>query len=141
MKNYLAAMLSILFLTSLATHGQNMDPVQTDLRDLSGIDFFKKYSFYDDGTSANDISVTKLLWNERAIRTVNNSLRRKGISTFTQIEQRPSKGNSYYIIGHYQQPTSDHLARMSFYKIDMRKQTIYLQNLNDFWENKWRRIN
>lgn len=125
MKNFSIVFLSLFSITSLVTYGQKADPVQKDLRDLSGINFCKKYSFYDVSTSANDVRVTKILWNVRAIRTVDYSLREKGIPTFTQIGQCPSKGNPYYLLGHYQQPTPDHLARMSFYKIDVRKQTIY----------------
>jgi hypothetical protein len=124
----------------LSLHGQNLDSAQLDLENLSDIDFFNKYSFHDKTTSSEDIRVTKLIWSLEQVRKVDKSLRQKGVRTFTMVDSRPSKENPYYIVGHYQLPTPDHLSRMSFYRVDVSKKTVDYQGLDDFIKDKWRRV-
>jgi hypothetical protein len=120
--------------------GQSLDSAAFDLKNLSDIDFFKKYSFYEKTTSEDDINVTKLIWSLPQLKAVDKGLRQQGVRTFTRVDDRPSSENPYYIIGHYQLPTPDHLVRMSFYRVDMTKKTIDYQNLDDFTEDKWKRL-
>ncbi|HTJ47916.1 MAG TPA: hypothetical protein VL443_00580, partial [Cyclobacteriaceae bacterium] len=112
MNSYGTILTFVLILTHLTLHGQDVDSVQLDLKKLSDTDFFRKYSFYDKTISKEDIKVTKLIWSLKQLREVDKSLRQKGIRTFTIVDNRPSKENPYYIIGHYQLPTPDHLVRM-----------------------------
>ncbi|HTJ48396.1 MAG TPA: hypothetical protein VL443_03000, partial [Cyclobacteriaceae bacterium] len=74
------------------------------------------------------------------LREVDKSLRQKGIRTFTIVDNRPSKENPYYIIGHYQLPTPDHLVRMSYYRLDILSKKIDYQDLDDFIKDKWKRV-
>jgi hypothetical protein len=120
--------------------GQRIDSAQMDLKRLSGIDFFKKYSIYNHTTSEEDVKVTKLVWSLGQLRTVDKYLRDKGVRTFTRIDERPSTASRYYIIGHYQLPTPDHLARMSFYRVDVTNNTIDYQSLDDFVDDKWKKL-
>jgi hypothetical protein len=120
--------------------GQGIDSAQLDLKNLSDIDFFKRYSFYDQTISKDDIKVTKLIWSLSQLRTVDKGLRQQGVRTFTRIDDRPSGKSQYYIIGHYQLPTPDHLTRMSFYRVDMTNNTVDYQSLDDFTEDKWKRL-
>ena len=130
----------ILILTRLPLHEQDIDSVQGDLKKLSDIDFFKKYSFYDKTISKEDIKVTKLIWSLKQLREVDASLRQKGVQTFTIIANRPSKENPHYIIGHYQLPTPDHLVRMSYYRLNILNKKIDYQDLDDFIKDKWKRV-
>src|SRR4051812_8281831 len=84
----------------LTLRGQHLDSVQLDLKHLSGIEFCKKYSLYDDTISSEDIKATKLIWSLHHIQRIDESLRQKGVKTVTIIDNRPSKENRYYILGH-----------------------------------------
>jgi hypothetical protein len=117
-----------------------MDSAQFDLKNLSDIDFFKKYSFFDDTISRDDIKATKLLWSLSHVSVIDTQLRQRGVRTFTRIDERPSEKTRYYIIGHYQLPTPDHLTRMAFYRVDMTNKTIDYQSIDDFIANKWQRL-
>lgn len=128
-------------MSCFTVHGQHLDSVQLDLKNLSGIEFFKKYSFSDDTPSIEDINVTKLVWSLHHLRKVDESLRQNGVKTGTIIENRPSKENHYYIIGHYQLPTPDHMFRLSFYKVKIPSNTVDYQSWVDIIKNKWKRIN
>jgi hypothetical protein len=129
-----------LFFASLTTFGQGIDSVSVDLKRLTDLDFFSKYSFYDNSINQQDIKITKLIWSLDQVRKTNSSLRQKGISTVTRIDERPTEANRYYVVGHYQLPTSDHLTRMSFYRVDTLQKTIDYQNLDDFAKDRWKRI-
>ncbi|PZR10863.1 MAG: hypothetical protein DI539_21050 [Flavobacterium psychrophilum] len=135
---------TILILTLIATchigQGQSIDSAQQDLKNLSDIDFFRKYSFDDQTLSKDDIKVTKLIWSLSQLRTIDKGLRQQGVRTLTRIDARPSGKSQYYIIGHYQLPTPDHLARISFYRVDMKNKTIDYQSLDDFIGDKWKRL-
>lgn len=130
------------FMTCLTLRGQHSDPVELDLKHLSNVDFFKKYSFYDNTASGEDMKVIKLIWSLPHLRRVDESLRQKGIKTVTVINNRPSKKNPYYIIAHYQLlPATDHMFRMSFYRIQISTNTIDYQSLGNFVKDKWERVN
>ena len=119
-----------------------MDSVQLDLKHLSDLEFFKKYSLYDNMTRSEDIKATKLIWSSHHLRRVFESLKQKGVKTVTIIDSRPSNENPYYIIGHYQLLSStDHIFRMSFYKVNLHTNTIDYQRLDDYIKDKWKRIN
>jgi hypothetical protein len=120
--------------------GQAGDSATMDLKHLSDIDFFKKYSFYDSSTSNQDIKVTKLIWSLEQVRRTDKYLRQRRVPTFTRIDERPTKKNPYYIVGHYQLPTVDHLTRMSYYRIDTLLKTIDYQNLDDFINDRWKKV-
>ncbi len=132
--------ITTLFWTSLTTWAQTVDSAALDLRQLTDLEFFKKYSFFDNTTTKEDIQVTKLVWSLGQLREIDNGLRLKGVPTMTRIDERPTKENPYYIVGHYQLPTEDHLTRMSFYRVDMLKQTIDYQDMDDFLKDKWKRV-
>lgn len=132
--------ISTLLAASLTTCGQALDSVSRDLKQLTDLDFFKKYTFYDNTITNQDIKVTKWVWSLRQLRGIDKSLRQQGVPTFTIIDGRPTKENPYYIIGHYQLPTPDHLTRMSYYRIDTLQKTVDYQNLDDFAKDKWKRI-
>jgi hypothetical protein len=128
-----------LIVACFALRGQDSS-AKSDLKNLSGIEFFKKYSFYDKTISSEDIRVTKLVWSLEQVSSIDKALRQNGVRTFTRIDDKPSKENPYYIIGHYQQPTPDHLARMSYYRVNILEKTIDYQSLDDFVIDKWSRI-
>jgi hypothetical protein len=130
----------ILFFTSLTTCGQGIDSVSVDLTRLTDLDFFNKYSLYDNSINQQDIKITKLIWSLDQVKKTNSSLRKKGIPTVTRIDERPTEANRFYVVGHYQLPTSDHLTRMSFYRVDTLRKTIAYQNLDDFARDRWKRI-
>lgn len=133
-------LITTLLLASLTTLGQTVDSAALDLERLSDLDFFKKYSFYDNKITKQDIEVTKQVWSLGQLREIDKGLRLKGVTTLTRIDERPTKGNPYYIVGHYQLPTPDHLTRMSFYRVDIRHKTIDYQDLDDFQKDKWKRV-
>ncbi len=126
--------------TSLVALGQKLDSVSIDLKRLTDLNFFKKYSFYDDSTTKKDIEVTKLIWSLGQVREINEGLRHKGVKTLTRIDERPTKENPYYIVGHYQLPTKDHVTRMAFYRVDSLLTTINYQDIKDFAQDKWNKI-
>lgn len=125
---------------SLMSFGQTIDSVALDLKQLSGLQFFKKYSIYDNTITNEDIEVTKQVWSLGQVRAVDKELRLKGLPTLTRIDERPTKDSPYYIVGHYQLPTHDHLTRMSFYRVDIVNKTVEYQDLNDFVKDKWKRL-
>jgi hypothetical protein len=140
--NGLRTFVALAFLMlSLASYGQHLDSVQLDLKHLSDIEFFKKYSFYEDAPSIEDLKVTKSVWSLHHIRRVNKSLSQKGVRTVTIIENRPSKENPYYIIGHYHLlPESDHMFRMSYYRVDTSSGKVCYQSWFDLIKDKWRSV-
>jgi hypothetical protein len=111
-----------------------------DLRGVSSIDFYKQHTFYDDTVYDEDIKMIKLIWSLDQFRKIDKALRRKGIQTLTRIDDRPSEGNQYYVIGYYQLPTPDHLTRMSYYRVDLSNKTVEYQSLDDFVNDKWRKV-
>jgi hypothetical protein len=133
---------TFLVLTSIIVFGQKteVDSVALDLKKLNDVDFFKKYSTYEKTISKDDFEATKLIWSTKHLRAVDKSLKDKGIKTLTIIDGRPSNVNKYYTIGHYQLATPDHLARMSFYRVDLKNKTIEYQDLDDFREDKWKKV-
>jgi hypothetical protein len=126
--------------TSLVAFGQKLDSVSIDLKRLTDLNFFKKYSFYDDSTTKKDIEVTKLIWSLGQVREINEGLRNKGVKTLTRIDERPTEENPYYIVGHYQLPTRDHVTRMAFYRVDSLLTAIDYQDIKDFSQDKWNKI-
>ena len=126
----------------LTVRGQHLDSVQLDLKHLKNLEFFKKYSFYDNTTTNKDMKVTKIIWSLHHLRSVDESLREKGVKTVTIIDKRPSKENPYYLIGHYQLlPATDHMFRMSLYRVDISTNTVDYQSWGDFIKDKWKRVN
>lgn len=139
--NFHKTILTVLFITvALAALGQDKDSVDFDLKHLSDIDFYKKYNFEGEFLSGTDLTMTKRLWSTKHLREIDKGLRIQGVKTFTMIDRRPSKDSKYYIIGHYQLPTEDHLFRMSFYRLDPKSGTIEYQGLDDLTEDKWKRV-
>ncbi len=132
--------ISTLILTNLAASGQTLDSVTIDLNHLTGLNFFQKYSFYDASPTKSDIEVTKLIWSLKQVREVNEELRHKGLQTLTRIDERPTKQNPYYIVGHYQFPTKGHVVRIAFYRVDFLLKAIEYQDINDFAQNKWNTV-
>lgn len=130
-----------IILHALAAKGQVVDSAALDLKRLSDIDFVKRYCVYnDDHMSKEEIKITKLIWSLEHLRTVDKLLRAKGTPTVTMIVEKPEKENPYYVVGHYQIPVPDHMARMSFYRVDTLRKTIDYQDISDFIEDKWKRI-
>lgn len=127
--------------TSLTAWAQDVDSATLDLKVLSDLDFFKKYSVYDTTSiTLEDIKVTKVIWSLRQVREIDKYLRQKGVPTLTWIVERPTKENKFYIIGHYQLPTKDHMTRMSFYRVDTLQNKIDYQSMDDFINDKWKRL-
>jgi hypothetical protein len=133
--------LSTLVLISLVASGQEPDSVSIDLKRLTDLNFFKKYSFYDDSTTETDMKVTKLIWSLKQVREINKGLRHKGVQTLTRIDIRPTNEFPYYLVGHYQLPTKDHITRMAYYRVDPLLTRIDYQDMKDFVQDKWKKIN
>ncbi len=133
--------LSSLVLISWIASGQELDSVSIDLKRLTDLSFFKKYSFYDDSITETDIKVTKLIWSLKQVSEINTGLRHKGVLTLTRIDKRPTNKFPYYLVGHYQFPTKGHMTRMAYYRVDPLLTRIDYQNLTDFAKDKWKRIN
>jgi hypothetical protein len=132
----------ILLMKCLGLEGQHLDSVELDLKHLSSIEFFKKYSLDDNAPSREDVKVTRLVWSLHHIRRVDQSLRKKGVKTVTIIDKRPSKENSYYVLGHYQLiSNTEHMFRMSFYRVDISTNTIAYQSYADVTKKKWKSVN
>jgi hypothetical protein len=132
--------MSIMWLSCLTTWGQEIDSAGLDLKRLSGLDFYKKYSIYGDTITTEEIEVTREIWSTDHIRKINKGLRQGGIRTFTGIVHLPTKEEPYYIVGHYHLPTKDFLSRLSYYRIDMVRKTIDYQDLSNFSKDKWVRL-
>src|SRR5664279_889388 len=101
MRNFRAILTFLFFISCLRSDGQT-DSVKLDLKRLSDIEFFKKYNFDEDTPSSEDMKITKLIWSLKQVRRIDESLRHQDVKTVTIIDNRPSKENPYYIIGHYQ---------------------------------------
>lgn len=132
-----------LIFISVSAWGQGIDSASIDLKRLTDLDFFKKYSVVADNTSSiakQDVKITKLIWSLRQVREVDRSLRQKGVPTVTMIVEQPTKENKFYLIGHYQLPTKDHMARMSYYRVDTLQNKIEYQNMDDFLDDKWKKV-
>jgi hypothetical protein len=144
MKFHKTIIIGLYFIVTLTALGQgrdkDKDSIDLDLKNLTEIDFYKKHSFDKEFSSGTDLTMTKRIWSTKHLRKIDKEIRIKGVKTFTVIDQRPSKDNKYYIIGHYQLPTDDHLMRMSFYRLDPKSGTIEYQGLDDLTEDKWTRI-
>lgn len=140
MKFHKTILTALLITLSLAALGQEKDSVDFDLKHLSNIDFYKKYNFEGEFLSKTDLIMTKRVWSTKHLREIDKGLRINGTKTFSMIDQRPSKDSKYYIIGHYQLPTEDHLFRMSFYRLNPKSGTIEYQGLDDLTEDKWTRV-
>ena len=140
MKFHKTILTVLCFIITLASFGQAKDSIDLDLKNSTDIDFYRKYSFEREFSSKTDLTMTKRIWAVKHLRKIDKEVRIKGIKTFTVIDQRPSKDNEYYIIGHYQLPTGDHLMRMSFYRLDPKNGTIEYQGLGDVTEDKWTRV-
>lgn len=140
MKLHNTILTGLCFIIALAALGQDKDSIDFDLKSSSDIDFYKKYSFEEYFSSKTDLTITKLVWSTKHLRGIDKGLRIKGVKTFTIIDQRPSKDNKYYIIGHYQLPTNDHLFRMSSYRLDVRSGTIEYQGWGDLAEDRWTKV-
>lgn len=140
MKFHRTILTGLCFIIALPVLGQGKDSVDSDLKNLTDIDFYKKYSFEKDFSSKTDLTLTKRVWSTKHLRKIHKEIKNQGVKTFTIIDQRPSKDNKYYIIGHYQLPTDNHLFRMSFYRLDPGNGTIEYQDLDDVTEDKWTRV-
>jgi len=140
MKFHKTILTGLCIIIALAALGQDKDSIDLDLKNSTDIDFYKKYSFEKDFSTKTDLIMTRRIWSTKHLREIDKGLRIKGVKTFTIIDQRPSKDNKYYIIGHYQLPTDDHLFRMSFYRLDPNSGTIEYQGLNNVTEDKWTRV-
>lgn len=133
----------ILVFTKLTVWGQGIDSASIDLKRLTDLAFFKKYSLVPNNNSPvskQDLKITKLIWSLGQVRETDRYFRQEGVSTVTMIVERPTTENKFYVIGHYQLPTKDHMARMSFYRVDTLKNKIDYQNLDDFLTNKWTKV-
>lgn len=132
----------VLILFHLSSHSQEPDSVELDLARLDDVDFYKNYSIlHGDSISTEDILVTKKIWSNQHVRNIDMQLRQQGVRTFTMIIERPSNKNQFYVIGHYQLPTPDHLARMSYYRINVLTSEIEFQDLDDFIRGEWKKVN
>jgi len=142
MKFYKPILTGLCLIMMLAVFGQELkkDPIDIDLENLTDIDFYKKYSFEKAFSSKTDLIMTRRVWSTKHLRKADKEIRTKDVKTFTVVEQKPSKGNTYYIIGYYQLPTDDHLMRMSFYRLDIKNGTIEYQALGDLTEDKWTKV-
>lgn len=133
-------MVSILSLTSFTALAQKIDSVALDLEKLPDSAFFKKYSFFEGETTAQDLEVTRMVWSLDQTRNTHHALKSKDVPTLTRIDDRPGKGKPYYLVGHYQLPTAGHWVRMSFYRVDLVRKTIDYQDLDDFVKDHWKRV-
>jgi hypothetical protein len=134
--------LTLVFI-NLTIWGQGIDSASIDLKRLTDLDFFKKYSVVADNissTAKQDFKITKLIWSLGQVRETDRYLRQKGVPTVTMIVERPTKENKFYAIGHYQLPTKDHMTRMAFYRVDTLQNKIDYQNLDDFLNDKWKKV-
>jgi hypothetical protein len=134
-------LITTLVFLSVTAWGQGIDSAAIDLKKLKDLDFFKKYSVYDNNSiTKHDIRITKLIWSLGQVRETDKYLRQKGVPTVTMIVDRPTKDNKFYVIGHYQLPTKDHMTRMSFYRVDTLQNKIDYQNLDDLMMDKWKKV-
>lgn len=135
-------LISTFIFISVSAWGQGIDSASIDLKRLTDVDFFKKYSLAENISSIakQDIKITKLIWSLGQVREADAYLRQNGVPTVTMIVERPTKENNFYLIGHYQLPTKDHMTRMSFYRVDTLQNKIDYQNLDDFANHKWKRV-
>lgn len=68
------ALIAALLLTNLTVWGQTVDSASLDLKRLSDLDFFRKYSFYDNKITKQDIEVTKQVWSLGQLRETDKGL-------------------------------------------------------------------
>lgn len=102
-----------------------------DLRRLSEKEFFRKYSIRDSAHTSKDERITKLIWSLPKTKELYFALKKKGVSTYTAMEEYPSSQQKFFIIGFYQLATEEHAFRMASYRIDSLFQHIHFQS----WEN------
>lgn len=123
-----------IFLCYTSSVAQPSDSIQHDLDHLTDAEFFTKYSIVDAPVSALDGEVTRRVWTTAHIKSVarENNLSRGRV--LTMIVERPTKTNSYFVLGVYRVARPDHFVSVGRYRLDITMNVLQFQNVTgDGW--------